>query len=206
MSPVQWLWPLCVLADWFQLQLVQQTSKMLQWIWSPSAGLGGQWMPGRGTVKREDVWEDRARRDISNYHDLPHDHHAIQGPDHHQESCDISDAYQPAYRRWHEDSPTSQRQWSLHRWQCSWEERRNPPCRPHCWNSHLGPHYSSGHSGDSVYVSPSNISSQHLLHWETPKQMASNEVSKRLRTPCLCRSWTSWRERRFYCIRAVLKF
>lgn len=54
---------------------------------------------------------------------------------------------------------------SLHRWQCSWEERRNPPCRPHRWNPHPGPHYSSGHPGDSLYVSPPNISSQHLLHW-----------------------------------------
>lgn len=41
---------------------------------------------------------------------------------------------------------------------------------------------------------------------ETPKQMACNEVSKRFWPSCLCRSWTSWRERRFYCIRAVLKF
>lgn len=40
---------------------------------------------------------------------------------------------------------------------------------------------------------------------EATKQMASDEVSKRFWPPCLCWSWTSWRERRFYCFRAVLK-
>ncbi|XP_044784107.2 plexin domain-containing protein 2 isoform X2 [Bubalus bubalis] len=75
---------------------------------------------------------------------------------------------------------------SLYRWQCSREERRSPSCWSHRRHSHPGPHYSRGHPCDSLYVSPPDISSQHLLYRETPKQMASNEVPKRFWPSCLC--------------------
>lgn len=50
-------------------------------------------------VKREDVWEHRASGGISNHHDLTHNDHAIQSPDHNQESRDIPAAHQPAHGR-----------------------------------------------------------------------------------------------------------
>lgn len=55
------------------------------------------------SVKGEDVWESRASGEFSNHHNLTHNHHAVQGPDHHQESRDIPAAHQPAHGRCPQD-------------------------------------------------------------------------------------------------------